>query len=157
MRRSALLLLLVLPLPVLGQQPTHPLDELTAAEHWALYETLRDHDGVEEDVQFLYAGLNEPSKAAILAWRPGQPFGRQARVHCVQSQTGYEAVVDVAKRTVLEFAEVTDRQYMRGPMDRRGVAEIKEHPDMAAAFEARGITDLDKVRCNVSSDAYFDT
>ena len=41
MRRSALLLLLVLPIPAVGQEATHPLDELSAAEHWALYETLR--------------------------------------------------------------------------------------------------------------------
>ena len=157
MRRSALLLLLVLPLPALAQEANHPLDELTAAEHWALYETLRAHDGVEEDAEFLYAGLNEPSKAEILAWRPGQPFGRQARVHLAQSHTGYEAVVDVANRTVLEFREVTDRQYMAAPMDDDALADLKEHPDMVAAFEARGITDMSKVRCFVGSDAYFDT
>ena len=156
-RSSALLLLLVLPLPALAQEATHPLDELTAAEHWALYETLRAHDGVEEDAEFLYAGLNEPSKAEILAWRPGQSFGRQARVHLAQSHMGYEAVVDVANRTVLEFREVTDRQYMRAPMDRDALADLKEHPDMVAAFEARGITDMSKVRCSVGSDAYFDT
>jgi primary-amine oxidase len=157
MRRSALLLLLVLPLPALAQEPTHPLDELSAAEHWALYETLRAHDGVEEDAEFLYAGLNEPPKAQVLAWRPGQPFGRQARVHLVQSHTGYEAVVDVANRTVLEFREVTDRQYMAAPMDDSALSDLKEHPDMVAAFEARGITDLSKVGCGVGSDAYFDT
>ena len=157
MRLSSLLLLLVLPLPALAQEPTHPLDELTAAEHWALYETLRAHDGVEEDAEFLYAGLNEPSKAEILAWRPGQSFGRQARVHLAQSHAGYEAVVDVANRTVLEFREVTNRQYMAAPMDDDALADLKEHPDMVAAFEARGITDMSKVRCSVGSDAYFDT
>ena len=41
MRRSAFLLLLVLPIPALAQEAIHPLDELSAAEHWALYETLR--------------------------------------------------------------------------------------------------------------------
>ena len=127
MRRAALLILLVLPLPVLAQEATHPLDELTAAEHWALYETLHAHDGVEEDAEFLYAGLNEPSKAEVLAWRPGQPFGREARVHLVQSHTGYEAVVDVLNGTVLEFREVTDRQYMWTPSDRRSVNDLKEH------------------------------
>ncbi len=117
MRRSALLLLMVLPLPVLAQEPTHPLDELTVAEYWAVYETLRAHIDVEEGAEFLYAGLNEPTKAEVLAWRPGRPFGRQARVHLVQSHTGYEAVVDVVNRAVLEFREVTDRQYMWAPMD----------------------------------------
>ncbi len=157
MRRSALLLLLVLPLPVLAQEPTHPLDELTVAEYWAVYETLTAHIDVEEGAEFLYAGLNEPTKAEIRAWEPGRPFGRQARVHLVQSHTGYEAVVDVANRAVLEFRAVTDRQYMWAPSDVAALAEIKEHPEMAAAFEARGITDLSKVECDVWSDAYFDT
>ncbi len=103
MRGSALLLLLVLPFPALTQEPTHPQDDLTVTEYWAVYETLSAHDGVEEGAEFLYAGLNEPSKADVLAWRPGRRFGRQARVHLVQSHTGYEAVVDVTNRTVLEF------------------------------------------------------
>ena len=157
MRRSACLLLLVVPLAALAQEPTHPLDELTAAEYWTAYETLSAHDGVEEGAEFLYAGLNEPSKADVLAWRPGQAFGRQVRVHLVQSYRGYEAVVDVANRSVLEFREVTDRQYMWAPMDLAILGEIKEHPEMLAAFEARGITDLNKVECDVWSDAYFDT
>ena len=157
MRRSALLLLLVLPVTAVAQQPIHPLDELTSAEYWTVYETLSAHDGVEEGAEYLYAGLNEPSKADVLAWRPGQSFGRQVRVHLVQSHKGYEAVVDVTNRTVLEFREVTDRQYMWAPMDLAALDEIKEHPQMLAGFEARGITDLTKVECDVWSDAYFDT
>lgn len=142
---------------VTAQQAIHPLDELTASEHWMLYEALRAHDGVGEDAEFLYAGLNEPSKAAVLAWQPGQPFARQARVHLVQDHTGYEAVVDVAQGTVLEFREVTGRQYMATPADDKALDELKEHPDLVAAFAARGITDLTQVRCGVGSDAYFDT
>ncbi len=69
MRRSALLLLLALPLTAAAQQPIHPLDELTSAEYWTVYETLSAHDGVEEGAEYLYAGLNEPSKADVLAWR----------------------------------------------------------------------------------------
>ena len=42
-------------------------------------------------------------------------------------------------------------------MDDATLRELKEHPEMAAAFEARGITDLTKVQCGVGSDAYFDT
>ena len=135
----------------------HPMDELTAAEHWALYETLMARDNVTGDAEFLYAGLNEPSKAEVLAWRPGEPFGREARVHFVQDHIGYEAVVDLVGGVVLEIREVTARQYMISPSDSEAVDEAKEHPEMLAAFEARGITDIEKVRCSVGSDAYFDT
>ncbi|MFW6200330.1 MAG: hypothetical protein ACOC8K_07150, partial [Gemmatimonadota bacterium] len=142
---------------VAAQEPNHPLDELSASEHWALYETLRDDGRVTEDAEFLYAGLEEPPKERVLAWQPGDSFGRRARVHFVQDQRGYEALVDLVGRAVLEFEEVTDRQYMMAPMDQRALSDIKEHPDMVAALEARGITDLEMVSCGVSSDAYFDT
>ena len=145
------------PAGVAAQEATHLLDELTAAEHWVLYEVLVAHPDITGDADFLYAGLNEPSKTEVLAWRPGTPFGREARVHFVQDHIGYEAVVDLVGRTVVELREVTDRQYMFAPSDDRALSEVKEHPLMLAAFEARGITDLEKVRCRVGSDAYFDT
>ena len=151
------LLGLVATTPAAARQAGHPMDALTSAEHWALYETLVAHEAVTGDAEFLYAGLNELSKAEVLAWRPGSSFGREARVHFVQDHVGYEAVVDVANRRVLELREVTDRQYMTGPSDAAAVDEVMEHPDMVAAFEARGITDLEQVRCSVGSDAYFDT
>lgn len=158
MRRSALLsILLVFPASALAQQPTHPLDALTAAEHWILYEALRAHEDVEDGAEFLYAGLDEPAKGDVLAWSPGEPFPRRARVHLVQSRTGYEAVVDLRAGAVVELREVTDRQYMWTPSEQGLMDKLKEHPDMVAAFEARGITDLTKVECGVGSDAYFDT
>ncbi len=143
--------------PAIAQEPTHPLDELSSAEHWVVYEALRDHEEVDGGAEFLYAGLNEPSKQEVLAWQPGQAFGRQARVHFVQDHMGYEAVVDITNQNVLELRQATDRQYMRGPADREALSELKDHPDMVAAFESRGITDLEKVQCSASSDAYFDT
>lgn len=162
--RSLALALVLAPVLVLAaadaaaaQEPTHPLDELSSSEHWALYETLRAHEDVSEDASFLYAGLEEPPKEEVLSWRPGQPFGRRATVHFVQDFTGYEAVVDVVDREVLELEAVTERQYMAGPADYAALSDLKEHPEMAAAFEARGITDLDKVRCNVWADGYFGT
>lgn len=88
MRLASLVLALVLVLGPLSravaQVPTHPLDDLSSAEYWALYETLRADSRVSEDAEFLYAGLQEPSKAAVLAWSPGSTFQRHARVHFVQ-------------------------------------------------------------------------
>ena len=140
-----------------AQEVTHPLDELTAAEHWVLYETLMAHPDVTGDAEFLYAGLNESAKAEVLAWRPGAPFGREARVHFVQGHIGYEAVVDLVGASILEFQEVTDRQYMIAPSDRAALSDVKEHPEIRAALEARGFTDLEKINCSVGSDAYFGT
>lgn len=153
----ALLVLLIIPISLPAQEPRHPLDELSAAEHWRLYEVLRADSRVSAEAEFLYVGLNEPAKAEVLRWRPGDSLSRQARVHFVQDHTGFEAVVDLVAGSVLEFQEVTDHQYMDSPSDSAAIDAIKEHPDMVAAFAARGITDLSKVQCGVGSDAYFDT
>ena len=142
---------------VIAQPVGHPMDELTAAEHWALYETLMAHDTVTADAEFLYAGLHEPEKSEVLAWQPGLSFERQAKAHFVQDHVGYEAVVDLTNRRVLELSAVTDRQYMAAPSDRTAIAQVKEHKAMRAAFDARGILDLKQVQCLVSSDAYFNT
>ncbi len=155
---ASLLVALGLAAPAAAQEPVHPLDELSSTEHWALFETLRADARVTEDAEYLYAGLNEPTKQAVLAWRPGSPLpSRQARVHFVQNQIGFEAVVDITARRVLELWEATDRQYMDAPTDRAGTRDLLDHPEMVAALAARGITDLSTIRCNVGSDAYFDT
>ena len=54
----AVLLLIGAPSSVIAQPAGHPMDELTAAEHWALYETLMAHDTVTADAEVLYAGLH---------------------------------------------------------------------------------------------------
>ncbi len=154
---AALFALFPSPLSLSAQEPTHPLDELSSSEYWTLYETLREHPDVGDDAEFLYAGLEEPAKAEVLAWTRGRAFGRRARAHFVQEHTGWEAVVDLGRRTVVEIRKVTDRQYMTGPADDDAVSGIKEHPLMVAAFRARGFTDLSKIACAVGSDAYFDT
>jgi primary-amine oxidase len=155
---AATLLLALCATPRLrAQEPTHPLDDLSSTEYWTLRQTLKADSRVDEDAEFLYAGLNEPPKADVVAWRPGTPFSRQAKVHFVQDYTGYEAVVDLKAKRVLDLREVTKRQYMDSDADGIGTRDLMEHPAMVAAFEARGITDLSTVRCSVGSDAYFDT
>ena len=156
MRRTIVLLALLLPSPLLGQSPVHPLDGLSLAEHWILYETLRGSGRMSDDAQFLYAGLHEPPKSEVLAWERGKPFGREATIHLVDQGVGYEAVVDLVSRQVIEFDEVTDRQYMAAPSDQRAASAALEHPDMRAGLERQGITDFKMVDCFVQSMGYFD-
>jgi primary-amine oxidase len=156
MRTLIALVALLLPISLHAQAPTHPLDGLSLAEHWTLYETLRDAGRLEEGVQFLYAGLHEPPKAEVLVWEPGQAFRREATVHLVQNGLGYEAVVDLVGRSVLEFHEVTDRQYMEGPADYEAAQKVLDHPEVLAAFERQGITDLRMMGCAVQAMGYFD-
>lgn len=66
-----------------------------------------------------FATVNEPPKAEVLAWRRGDTFRREAFVHLVNDSTGYEAVVDLATRTLLRFDVVSETSY-HGGVRRRG-------------------------------------
>ena len=79
-----------------AQTPVHPLDQLSAKEHWAIYDALQASGKLDSTFRLLYEGLKEPTKSAVLAWQPGQPLTREATVHLTQGKFGYEAVVDIS-------------------------------------------------------------
>lgn len=150
------LLAAVLAVPVQAQTPSHPLDGLSAREHWVLYEALRASGRLDSTAQFLYAGLHEPAKAAVLAWRPGAPLSRQAKVHLLQSRKGYEAVVDLASRQVVDFRPVTDRQYMASNAEEGpAIAAVLANPEFRAGLARRGVTDFAMVLCFPINHGFF--
>jgi primary-amine oxidase len=141
--------------PATAQAPTHPLDHLSAAEHWTAYTVIRSSGEISDDATFLFATLHEPPKAEVIAWGPGQSFRREAFVHLVDDGTGYEAVVDLLGEELLRFEAVSETSYMFGPSDFGGGSAIKEDERVIAALEARGITDMTMVNCGAGSTAYM--
>ena len=140
-----------------AQSPTHPLDGLSVAEHWTLYQALRQSGRLDSTAQFLYAGLNEPPKSEVVAWRKGMPFRREARAHLIQSGKGYEAVVDLVNKRVLELKEVTDRQWMANGAEGKVVSEaVMSNAEFRTGLTRRGITDLTMVSCFAINHGYFD-
>ncbi len=156
MRRILMLFAVAFTTPLAAQAPVHPLDGLSLAEHWTLYQTLRASGQLSDSAAFLYAGLHEAPKAEVLAWQPGQPFGREATVHLVDGGVGYAAVVDLVNGSVLEYQATTDRQYMATDSDGRSAATALENPEVRAALVREGITDFTMVLCFVQSMGYFD-
>jgi len=148
-------LLLALAAPLAAQAPTHPLDHLSAAEHWTAYEVLRASGELSDDATFLYATLNEPPKSEVVAWSPSDDFRREAFVHLVDDGTGYEAVVDLRSEQLLRFEAVSETSYMFGPGDFGGMSGIKEDERVFAALEARGIEDMTMINCGVGASAYM--
>ncbi len=141
--------------PLAAQAPTHPLDHLSAEEHWTLYRVVRASGEIGEEARFLFATLHEPPKAEVLGWTPGETFRREALVHLVEEGTGYEAVVDLRAEELLSFEAVSETSYMMGPDDWGGMEAIKEHPEIRAALEARGYTDFTMIQCGAGSTAYL--
>jgi len=134
--------------PIQAQVPTHPMDNLSAAEHWEAYRIIRESGRIGEDATFLFATVHEPPKTEVLAWEPGASFRREAFVNLVDEGTGYEVVVDLRAGEILRFEAVSETAYMFGPGDWAAGATALENPEVREALESRGITDFTMVRCS---------
>ena len=111
MRRLALFLALLAPAPLFAQSTTHPLDGLATAEYWSVYDALQSAGHLTPETKFTSVLLHPPSKATVLAWKPGQPVPREADVVLLRdSKTTYTARVDIAARRVVEFGELKGGQ-----------------------------------------------
>lgn len=138
-----------------AQAPTHPLDGLSASEHWAIWDALKAASRFDSATRIPFAGLHEPPKAEVLAWRPGQPFRREARVQVVQGTTAYDAIVDLAARRVLEWRDVPAGQHMV-TRDEAGKVEglMLADPDFQAGLKRRNI-DPAWLSCFPLADGYM--
>ena len=155
MRRLSLLLCLAVPLA--AQAPSHPLDGLSGREHWTIYDALRTAGRTDSTTRFLYVGLREPPKADVLAWRPGQPFRREATVHLYAKGRGYEATVDLRAKRVIAWSESPGSQFM-GNREENAIVRRVTLADARVrdALRARGFTDLAQVNCDPANHGYFD-
>jgi primary-amine oxidase len=157
MRPLALVAAVVLSAGALvAQAPQHPLDGLSGREHWTIYDALVASGRTDSTTTYLYIGLNEPPKAEVLAWRPGQAYRREALVHVLTGTKGYEAIVDLNAKRVLTWAEVPARQFMTfgaefGQMTRLALGDAR----VRAALGKRGITDLTHIACG-ANHGYLD-
>jgi primary-amine oxidase len=159
MSRSAIVLaaLLFLSPVAQAQAPTHPLDGLSAREHWAVRDALVASGRTDSTTQYLYVGLHEPIKSEVLAWRAGQPFRREAQVHLVQSGRGFEAVVDIIGKRVLSWSDAPGQRYMTNGAEEALAERLAlADPRMREGITKRGITDWTLVGCWVANHGYFD-
>lgn len=153
--------LFVLASPLAAQTPTavplHPLDHLTPAEHWRVYDVLRASGRADSSMVIAYVALHEPPKPEVLAWREGDPFRREAFVHLIQDGAGYEAVLDLESGEILEWSDAPGQNYMWHSGDDEAISELMlQHPEVRAALERRGVTDFTHVECWGQNEGYFD-
>lgn len=154
---APLLLVFAVAAPgVSTQSPRHPLDGLTFAEHWVVYDVIRDSGRIDDKTRWAGVSLREPPKAEVLAWKPGTPFRREALVILMMGPKTVEAVVDVAARKLASWKEVPGVQpdITGGEFDAQD--EIaKASPEVVEALKRRGITDLTTVRCSGPTRGHF--
>jgi primary-amine oxidase len=117
----------------------HPLDALSAEEIATAMRVLRAAGHADMATRFPLIALDEPDKAAVLAWRPGQPFARKAFVIARRERTVYEGLVDLAAGKLERWDAVPNVQPATGVEEWRDARRITM-ADAAwrAAMQRRG-------------------
>jgi primary-amine oxidase len=138
----------------------HPLDRLTEAEIDRAREAVAAAGLFGETIRVAYLGLEEPPKAQVLAWRPGESIDRRVRLVLLDMATGagHDAIVSLTDGTVqaVKLDPHVDGQPPIILEEFLLVDEIvKADPGWRAAMAARGVTDLDMVRpCPLSAGSF---
>ena len=142
---AAFLSLFMLAGPAMAQP--HPMDALTADEIKATAAILRADPRTKEAAYQLIT-LKEMPKADVLAWAPGKPLQRMARVTAVAGTKVIEADVNLGSRAITGFVE---RSGIEAPLTlnefTNGVDVALQNPEFLAALAKRGITDPKKIYC----------
>jgi primary-amine oxidase len=144
-----------------GTMAVHPLDRLDASEIDLAREIAAKAGLLGETVRVAYLGLDEPPKAQVLAWAPGQPVRRRVRMVLLDTATGAgrDVIVSVTAAAVESTVDLDHHIDGHAPIvvDEFMLVEeiVKADPGWRAAMAKRGIEDLDLVRpCPLSAGSF---
>lgn len=132
----------------------HPLDPLTADEIRVAVQVARS-DSRFAGAAFPSIALQDPPKASVLAWQPGQPLVRQARVQAMTATAFYELLVDLAGRRLVAATERRGVEPSITLSEIEGVKVVLSNEAFKAGLQKRGITDLTKVFCAPFSAGFY--
>jgi primary-amine oxidase len=140
----------------LAQTAKHPLDALTSEEYWTVRDVLQASGRMDSEMAWASVLLHEPTKAAVLAWKPGSPAPRQADAILVRKGQVIEARVDLPARRLESWKEVPGVFSPMLPSEFGSLgALIKNDPRVREALAKRGITDLTTIQCSALPVGYF--
>ncbi|MGH9012538.1 MAG: primary-amine oxidase [Acidimicrobiia bacterium] len=129
--------------------PSHPLETLTATEIEAAVAILRASGRIGDAARFARVVLEEPPKAAVRAFAPGDRVDRRVRLTVVPGPDAslIEVVVSLSTGELCSFDEVPDaRPALLFEEAMNAIAAVKAHPGWQDAMRRRGVTDLDRVQ-----------
>jgi primary-amine oxidase len=135
----------------------HPLDPLSAEEIEAATGILKTKRSLADTARFVFVTLNEPDKATVLGYQPGQPIDRLAFVIVREraERRTYEAVVSITAGEVLSWQE---RPGIQPPiMFEEFLASeeaVRNDPRWQEAMRKRGVTDFTNVMIDPWSLGY---
>jgi primary-amine oxidase len=161
MRNTILFLLLISVfclLRIAAQSVQHPLDPLTWQEYWTVLEVLRDAKHLDADTRFSMINLVEPAKDRVWQWTAGSPIPRTAFALVRQKHKAFRAVVDLVRRQLMSWTELTDAQPNWLAEELTSVTDmVKKDKAFIEAMRRRGLEDLTFVDCYAIPPGYFGT
>ncbi|MGY1722698.1 primary-amine oxidase [Blastococcus sp. SYSU DS0533] len=140
---------------------THPLARLTAEEVTAATGIVRAAGLCGATGNFVYVGLEEPHKAQVLAWQPGDAVDRRVRALLLDRATGAGRDVTVSLTTGavvrdVELDAVADGQVPILDAEFEVVERILAADDRwVAAMAKRGLEAADVRAVALSAGSYF--
>jgi primary-amine oxidase len=137
--------------------PQHPLDPLTPDELGVAVNILKAAHRISDTSRFPTLQLQEPDKASVLRWRPGDSLHREAFAVIFDKGHTFESVVDLTQRRVESFREVVGVQpsiLTEEQLDTAQTVPLSD-PTFVAALRLRGITNLNALICAPLSAGYF--
>jgi len=132
----------------------HPLDPLTADEIRVAVQAVKSAARFS-GAAFPSVALQDPPKADVLAWQPGRPLVRRARMLALTAARFYDLIVDLADRRIVS---ATEGRGAEPPITLSEIERIKvvlSNPDFKAGLQKRGIADVSKVFCAPFSAGYY--
>jgi primary-amine oxidase len=138
---------------------SHPLDSLNPAELETAAAVLRQPGQFGDSVRFVSITLNEPSKHAVAAYRPGSAAPREAFVVLLNrdTETAYEAVVELTSKTVVSRKQLPIGIQPSIMLDEFFEVEraVRKDPEFLAALQRRGINNPDLVMVDPWSAGFY--
>jgi primary-amine oxidase len=132
----------------------HPLDPLNEAEIRAAVAAAKADPRLASAV-FPSIALQEPPKAAVLAWQPGQALSRQARLQAMTPERVYDVLVDVSGQRLVSVTERTGVEPSLTSSELGAAGIVLTNDEFLAGLKKRGITDPKKVFCAPFSAGYY--
>jgi len=137
---------------------THPLDPLSKEEIGAASKLLKESGKLPANARFQTIVLNEPPKAEVYAFKPGDAFRREAFFVAYDRANNktFDGVADLRGQRVVSVREVPDAQPSIMLDDVLMFQSIvRSDPEWQSAMRKRGITEFGKVQIEMWSAGNF--
>lgn len=126
----------------------HPLDPLDGDEMARAAQIVAAAFGKEELIRFERLEIEEPEKAALRAWKPGNAWERKVRFSIYPAgRIGVtEGILSLTEGRILSSRHLPTARPMIMLEEFLGVeSAVKAHPDFIAGCRRRGIENIDMV------------